>query len=239
MINFDFKFDEDSSMEIAIEDRLSALERDNPEAKRGFSGPMIEQKLNQKEYTKHIVEFSQNVFVEEDPSVQCKNYPSEEFDTFDDCDKEEMQSWVIDKYNFLPFFMAKEESNATAGPVEVDFNCHEFAAPQAYAHYNGYIKSNCPRPCTQTQIKLNKLLTEKWPHPSVELMFSDKVMVTYNYYPEFSLVEALASLGGSLGLWLGLGVLQLLQLLLSTLVSLVDSLMSKKKSTPGTIQMLF
>ena len=70
-------------------------------------------------------------------------------------------------------------------------------------------------------------------------MFSDKVMVTYNYYPEFSLVEALASLGGSLGLWLGLGVLQLLQLLLSTLVSLVDSLMSKKKSTPGTIQMLF
>ena len=60
-------------------------------------------------------------------------------------------------------------------------------------------------------------------------------MVTYNYYPEFSLVEALASLGGSLGLWLGLGVLQLLQLLLTTLVSLVDSLMNKEKSTPGTI----
>ena len=66
-------------------------------------------------------------------------------------------------------------------------------------------------------------------------MFSDKVMVTYNYYPEFSLVEALASLGGSLGLWLGLGVLQLLQLLLTTLVSLVGSLMSKEKSSPGTI----
>ena len=40
MIIFEFKFDEDSSIEIAIEDRLSALERDNPEAKRGFSGPM-------------------------------------------------------------------------------------------------------------------------------------------------------------------------------------------------------
>ena len=236
MIIFEFKFDEESSVEVAIEDRLSALERDNPEAKRGFSGPMIEQKLNQKKYTKYIVEFSQNVFVEEDPSVQCKNYPSEDFDTFDDCDKEMMQSWVIEKYNFLPFFMAKEESNATAGPVEVDFNCHEV---QAYAHYNGYIKSTCNRPCTQTQIKLNKLLTEKWPHPSVELMFSDKVMVTYNYYPEFSLVEALASLGGSLGLWLGLGVLQLLQLLLTTLVSLVDSLMSKEKSTPGTIKTNF
>ena len=39
----------------AIEDRLSALERDNPEAKRRFLGPMIEQKLNQKEYTKDTV----------------------------------------------------------------------------------------------------------------------------------------------------------------------------------------
>ena len=48
MIHFVFKFDEGSSMEIAIEDRLSALERDNPEAKRRFLGPMIEQKLNQK-----------------------------------------------------------------------------------------------------------------------------------------------------------------------------------------------
>ena len=192
--------------------------------------------LMQKLVHKYIVEFSQSVFVEEDASVRCKNYPSEDFDTFDDCDKEMMQSWVIDKYNFLPFFMAKEESNATAGPVEVDFNCHEV---QAYAHYNGYIKSTCPRPCTQTQIKLNKLVTEKWSQTMVEVMFSDKVMVTYNYYPEFSLVEALASLGGSLGLWLGLGVLQLLQLLLATLVSLVDSLTNKKKSSPCTMQTIF
>ena len=233
MIHFVFKFDEDSSMEIAIEDRLSALERDNPEAKRGFSGPMIEQKLNQKEYTKYIAEFSQNVFVEEDPSVQCKNYPSVEFDTFDDCDKEEMQSWVIDKYNFLPFFMAKEESNATAGLVEVDFNCQEIAAAQAYVHYNGYIKSTCPRPCTQTQTKLNKLVTDKWSQTMIEVMFSDKVMVTYNYYPEFSLVEAMASLGGSLGLWLGLGVLQLLQLTLAALISLIGSL-TNKEITRGT-----
>ena len=43
----------------------------------------------------------------------------------------------------------------------------------------------------------------------------------------------LASLGGSLGLWLGLGVLQLLQLTLAALISLIGSL-TNKEITRGT-----
>ena len=234
MIVFYFNSDKDSSVEIAIEDRLSALERDNPEAKCGFLGPVIEHKLDSKAFTKYAVEFAQSVFVEEDPSIGCKVYPWEGFSSFDECDQEFMQDWVINKYNFLPFYMAKVESNATVGPVQVDFNCHENTSPEAYAHYNGYIKSACPIPCTQTQIKLNMLTTENWEgQPAVELIMSDKVMVTYNYYPEFSPVEALASLGGSLGLWLGLGVLQLLQLIVATSLTLVGSFISKEKRAPA------
>ena len=37
-----------------------------------------------------------------------------------------------------------------------------------------------------------------------------KVTVTESYIPEFSLSTFFASLGGSLGLWLGVGVVQLL-----------------------------
>ena len=234
MIVFYFQPDKVSSAEIMIEDRLSALERDNPEAKRGFSGPVIEEKLDKGKYSKYAAEFSQTVFVEEDPSIRCKNYPFEGLKSFDECDKEQMEAWVVDKYNFLPFFMAKEEANATVGPVEVNFNCNDSASPEAYAHFNGYIKSSCPRPCTQTQIKLNRLVAESWDFgPAVEVIFSDKVMVTYNYYPKFSPVEALASLGGSLGLWLGLGVLQLLQLTLAALISLIGSL-TNKEITRGT-----
>ena len=231
MISINFKSDPEAIIEVIIEDRLSALERDNPEARRGFLGPVIEQKLDEKTFKKYVVEFSQSVFVEEDPFIGCKDYPWEGFSSFDDCDKEFMQDWVTNKYNFLPFFMAKVESNATVGPVKVDFNCTDMSAFEAYAHYNGYIKSACPIPCTQTQVKLNKLITEKWDGPpSVELIMSDKVMVTYNYYPKFSPAEALASLGGSLGLWLGLGVLQLLQLILATSLTLVGSFISKEKT---------
>ena len=235
MIIFAFKSEKGSSVEITIEDRLSALERDNPDAKRGFLGSVIEHNLERKAFTKYFLEFSQSVFAEEDPSIGCKNYPWEDFRSFDDCDKDEMQEWVTNKYNFLPFFMAKEELNATVGPVQVDFNCDASSEKiEAYAHYNGYIKSACPRPCTQTQIKLNKLITEKWNgDPTVEIMMSDKVMVTNNFYPNFSPVEALASLGGSLGLWLGLGVLQLLQLVLATSITMVGSFINKDKTVPG------
>ena len=66
--------------------------------------------------------------------------------------------------------------------------------------------------------------------PAVELILSDKVMVTNNFYPKFSFVEVLASLGGSLGLWLGLGVLQLLQHLLTICISLSSRKSIKKKS---------
>ena len=134
-----------------------------------------------------------------------------------------MQEWVIDKYGFLPFFMAKEESNATAGPITVDFECN-ILNPEMYVDFNGYTKSFCPTPCQQTHVTVNKMVQDSYTgSPAVELVLSDKVMVTHNFYPKFSLVEALASLGGSLGLWLGLGVLQLLQLLITCLSSRVTS----------------
>ena len=65
MIVFYFHLDNVSSAEIMIEDRLSSLDRDNPEAKRGFSGPVIEKKLDKGMYSKYAAEFSQTVFVEE------------------------------------------------------------------------------------------------------------------------------------------------------------------------------
>lgn len=41
------------------------------------------------------------------------------------------------------------------------------------------------------------------------IQIDQTVSVTEYYYPDFSIVDFLANLGGSLGLWLGLGVLQM------------------------------
>ena len=65
--------------------------------------------------------------------------------------------------------------------------------------------------CAYYQISANFLLQHQEGQVSVELLFSDSVMVTTFYFPVFYLTDLLSSLGGSLGLWLGLGILQLLQ----------------------------
>ena len=46
-------------------------------------------------------------------------------------------------------------------------------------------------------------------HSQIMLTFRQKLTVTKYFFPEFSIAEFLSSMGGALGLWLGLGVLQL------------------------------
>ena len=46
--------------------------------------------------------------------------------------------------------------------------------------------------------------------PGISLMFGRRVIVTESYIPDFSLSSFFASLGGSLGLWLGVGAVQLI-----------------------------
>ena len=49
---------------------------------------------------------------------------------------------------------------------------------------------------------------------TLDIIFSENVEVTTSPYPTFRLSQALASLGGSLGLWLGLGVAQAVEMAL-------------------------
>ena len=44
---------------------------------------------------------------------------------------------------------------------------------------------------------------------AIKLMFDQNVVVTEAFYPDLSLVKLFSDLGGSLGLWLGLGAVQL------------------------------
>ena len=43
----------------------------------------------------------------------------------------------------------------------------------------------------------------------MDLTFKQSVSVTEFFYPKFSFADFLSSMGGALGLWLGLGVLQM------------------------------
>lgn len=49
-------------------------------------------------------------------------------------------------------------------------------------------------------------------NPAFSFSINQEVDVTESYIPEFSVSVFLAELGGSLGLWLGVGVVQLLNI---------------------------
>ena len=50
--------------------------------------------------------------------------------------------------------------------------------------------------------------TDKY-HTSMDLTFYQTITVTESYYPTFSFTKFFAELGGSIGLWLGMGLLQI------------------------------
>ena len=57
-------------------------------------------------------------------------------------------------------------------------------------------------------------------------MFGHRVIVTESYIPEFSLSSFFASFGGSLGLWLGVGAVQII----TSCVSIVTWIQEKLQS---------
>ena len=212
---------EAASAEIVVEEREKVIYRESIETKKNFWGPSIETGIgidNPTKVNRYVLSFEQDIYVEEDQEMRCKKYPWKGLDSFNDCDEEYMQNWVNDRYNFLPIFMAKEQTNSTVGPIEVGFNCSLWE--EEYTMFLGYKTSYCPVPCTRTKMDMKHLTTDEENHHMIEILFSESLLVTRHFFPDPSLAESLASLGGSMGLWLGLGVLQLLQLVTKNIIVL-------------------
>ena len=98
---------------------------------------------------------------------------------------------------------------------------------------DGTDASPCKRPCLSTKVYfllrlVFKLFFKIWGslfasrhiagnRSFIELTFDQTVVTTESFYPTFSFLTFLTLMGGALGLWLGMGVLQILHVLTSCL----------------------
>ena len=61
-----------------------------------------------------------------------------------------------------------------------------------------------------------------------DITFDQSVSITEYFYPSFSLAEFFSSLGGTLGLWLGIGLIQLFEYGLNIVLA-VQTCVAKKQ----------
>ena len=83
----------------------------------------------------------------------------------------------------------------------------------------GREQTSCLVSCSSTDINTVFLdvKVDKFRNCSkIDLAFSDKVLVTFFDFPKFSAAEFLSRIGGSLGLWLGLGVVQIISVIINS-----------------------
>ena len=79
--------------------------------------------------------------------------------------------------------------------------------------YRGTYESDCQFPCKATRFHGKVLLFQHRKDEnfsSLSFTLNQRVTVTESYIPAFSLTNFFTQLGGSLGLWLGVGTVQLL-----------------------------
>ena len=222
--NIDFYFYQDPNfdVEVVMEDRLRSVNR--AQTFHHFENAGSRLKLNLKE-NKHLyfaAEFKQNSFVEDDPLKECRNYPNDEFDSYSQCDKKFVET-VFEKYfppGFMPVWATDDVEKVTTSFFVGEYN--DLKALYSYGWYSDMIfgsgVSECLLPCKSTEIK-TVFLSEKSKGASanrskIAITFFNTVKVSITDFPKFSLTEFLSSLGGQMGLWLGLGVVQTLDTVL-------------------------
>ena len=68
--------------------------------------------LERRTTKKYSIEISKNIFVEEDPSKNCQNYPNKQFSSYNDCDESFMKE-MCDKEGLVPIWLTNDFEKVT------------------------------------------------------------------------------------------------------------------------------
>ena len=216
-----FYFKKGIDVLILVEDRLKSVKRAQKLNKFGHSGPAFKLEDTNTSINKYYaLQFHQNIFLEMDQSRACVDYPSLHFESYDECDNKFVNKFLENNFpkDFLPIWATDDIANVTK-LIKLD---GKVSGKQMRAYKDlikGTTQSDCRQPCKSTDIKA-VFVEEKTvggDESKIDIIFSNIVSISRTKYPKFNLVTFVSALGGSMGFWLGLGVDQILDLVITLL----------------------
>ena len=147
-IRFRFKKLDNIGISLAIENEKHSTSRAIFSNLLYYNGPEIQNaNLTKPMQAKYIFQFVQNIFSEKDTKTKCKTYPNEDFNTFDECDRNFVLKTVRENYPLVPFWATKDMSEVTR---QVFYEGNDIA--KFIALLNGLQNSDCQIPCTTTKV---------------------------------------------------------------------------------------
>ena len=168
---------------------------------------VIESQSKYHEYHYNVV-LEQTRFLEDDDSKNCINFPTTEFEDYQSCDDSFQKEYLQRRTPYKPFWAFGELSNEEPNRLFLPFT--HMPATRLYI---GATRSPCPLPCTttvaKTRLRFDRVSEEKFNW--IVFYLPEEVRVTETLNKDTSIGQILSDIGGTLGLWLGLGILQLFQ----------------------------
>ena len=144
--------------------------------------------------------------MEEDKSKNCVNYPHEKYETYSDCEDDFVASNLPP--GIVPIWFTNNTDEVTTSFHEENIT----NLPLYKMLHDGTQKSSCPLPCSILHVESRYLRVVDYKRPGITLIFSQDIVVTKTEFLSFTFEKFLSDVGGSMGLWLGLGLLQTLEL---------------------------
>ena len=212
-IRFLFKNQTGLKIEIRVEDGNLDCDRTIGEHQLHYDGDKVKL-LSERMKHYFVVEMKKNIFLEEDKSKKCRKYPNQDFSSYRECDNLYIKNTLAAHWpGLMPIWATDDLTNvSTAFPRVADMKVLD-------ALFKGEQVSNtfCPLPCTMVYVKSKFVKSyDSFKNASlISITFSDHIEVTSTTFDKLSLSTFLSDVGGSMGLWLGLGITQVVGILIN------------------------
>ena len=165
--------------------------------------------LGQHIQTDFVIKLKENIFVEEDISKNCVNYPHGKYASYNECDEDFLGSAIPP--GLVPIWSGSNFENVTTS-LYVKNIAHPLYDYGDLA--DGTQKSACLLPCSTIYVESRQLAEKTFNanNSVINLTFSQGVVVTKTNFLKFIFTNFLSDLGGCMGLWLGIGLLQAIEI---------------------------